>query len=222
MVAWHRSNHRATISRGIVGTERVWVGANMVAIPAGYDDLLERPLYGHLATTRPDGSVQVSPMWFDWDGELLRFAHTTKRQKYHNVQTHPQVAMSISDPDNPYRYLEVRGEVARIEPDRAGELLPAYRQPLQRRRTSPPTPRPGTRLPPTPRTGWSSWCARPDSASINTPRSSNDNTKHRPWPVRRIYDGPTQQLHRPRNGGRKPRAGPGNRAARLRHAMVFW
>ena len=42
----------------------------MVAVPAGYDDLLERPLYGHLATTRPDGSVQVSPMWFDWDGEL--------------------------------------------------------------------------------------------------------------------------------------------------------
>ena len=46
----------------------------MVAVPAGYADLLERPLYGHLATTRPDGSVQVCPMWFDWDGELLRFA----------------------------------------------------------------------------------------------------------------------------------------------------
>jgi PPOX class probable F420-dependent enzyme len=81
----------------------------MVAVPAGYDDLLERPLYGHLATTRPDGSVQVSPMWFDWDGELLRFAHTTKRQKYRNVQRNPRVAMSISDPDNPYRYLELRG-----------------------------------------------------------------------------------------------------------------
>ena len=91
----------------------------MVAVPAGYADLLERPLYGHLATTRPDGSVQVSPMWFDWDGELLRFAHTTKRQKYRNVQRNPRVAMSISDPDNPYRYLEVRGDVKRIEPDPA-------------------------------------------------------------------------------------------------------
>ena len=86
----------------------------MVAIPTGYNDLLERPLYGHLATTRPDGAVQVSPMWFDWDGELLRFAHTTKRQKYRNVQSSPRVAMSISDPDNPYRYLEVRGDVERI------------------------------------------------------------------------------------------------------------
>src|ERR1700722_12447473 len=63
----------------------------MVAVPAGYDDLLERPLYGHLATTRPDGAVQVSPMWFDWDGELLRFAHTTKRQKYRNVQRNPRL-----------------------------------------------------------------------------------------------------------------------------------
>ena len=62
----------------------------MVAVPAGYHDLLERPLYGHLATTRPDGAVQVSPMWFDWDGELLRFAHTTKRQKYRNVQRNPR------------------------------------------------------------------------------------------------------------------------------------
>jgi PPOX class probable F420-dependent enzyme len=95
----------------------------MVAVPAGYDDLLERPLYGHLATTRPDGSVQVSPMWFDWDGELLRFAHTSKRQKYRNVQSNPRVAMSISDPDDPYRYLEVRGDVERIEPDPAASFL---------------------------------------------------------------------------------------------------
>jgi PPOX class probable F420-dependent enzyme len=95
----------------------------MVAVPAGYDDLLERPLYGHLATTRPDGSVQVSPMWFDWDGELLRFAHTTKRQKYRNVQRNPRVAISISDPDNPYRYLEVRGDVERIEPDPAASFF---------------------------------------------------------------------------------------------------
>ena len=95
----------------------------MVAVPVGYDDLLERPLYGHLATTRPDGSVQVSPMWFDWDGELLRFAHTTKRQKYRNVQRNPRVAMSISDPDNPYRYLEVRGDVERIEPDPAASFF---------------------------------------------------------------------------------------------------
>lgn len=89
----------------------------MVAIPAGYEDLLERPLYGHLATTRPDGTVQVNPMWFDWDGERLLFTHTTKRQKYRNITAHPEVAMSIADPDNPYKYLEVRGVVDEISPD---------------------------------------------------------------------------------------------------------
>src|SRR5258707_10931570 len=143
MVAWHRSNHRAslstssapavkrlssetrcsTISPESLAQNKTLIGANMVVVPAGYGDLLERPLYGHLATTRPDGSVQVSPMWFDWDGELLRFAHTTNRQKYRNVQSNPRVAMSISDPDNPYRYLEVRGDVERIEPDPAASFL---------------------------------------------------------------------------------------------------
>ena len=92
----------------------------MVAIPQGYETLLERPLYGHLATTRPGGNAQVNPMWFDWDGELLRFTHTTKRQKYRNVTANPNVAMSISDPDNPYRYLEVRGVVEEIVPDPTG------------------------------------------------------------------------------------------------------
>jgi PPOX class probable F420-dependent enzyme len=93
---------------------------DMVAIPESYTDLLERPLYAHLATLRPDGTVQVNPMWFDWDGERLRFTHTTKRQKYRNILAHPQVAVSIADPDNPYHYLEVRGDVDQIEPDPTG------------------------------------------------------------------------------------------------------
>jgi PPOX class probable F420-dependent enzyme len=92
----------------------------MVAIPAGYEDLLTRPLYGHLATTRPDGDPQVNPMWFDWDGQLLRFTHTTKRQKYRNIAANPHIAMSIVDPDMPYKYLEVRGVVEEIVPDPTG------------------------------------------------------------------------------------------------------
>lgn len=89
----------------------------MVAIPEDLQDLLTRPLYGHLATTRPDGTVQVNPMWFEWDGEVLRFTHTDQRQKYRNVKHNPAVAMSIIDPDNPYRYLEVRGVVEDIVAD---------------------------------------------------------------------------------------------------------
>lgn len=92
----------------------------MVDIPEAYESQLERPLYGHLATMRPDGGLQVNPMGFDWDGEVLRFTYTAKRQKYRNVRANPHVAMSISDPDNPLRYLEVRGVVEEIVPDPTG------------------------------------------------------------------------------------------------------
>jgi PPOX class probable F420-dependent enzyme len=88
-------------------------------LPEGFRDLLERPLFAHLATVRPDGSPQTSVMWFDWDGHVLRFTHTKSRQKFANIQAEPRVAVSIVDPDNSYRYLEVRGRVENIEDDDA-------------------------------------------------------------------------------------------------------
>ncbi|MDR2279968.1 MAG: PPOX class F420-dependent oxidoreductase [Gordonia sp. (in: high G+C Gram-positive bacteria)] len=92
----------------------------MTVIPESHRDLLERPLYAHLATIRPDGRPQVNPMWFSWDGEHLLFTNTTTRQKYKNVTAHPEVAISVNDPDQPYRYLEVRGVVERIDGDSDG------------------------------------------------------------------------------------------------------
>jgi PPOX class probable F420-dependent enzyme len=92
----------------------------MSIIPENLVYLLERPLFGHLATIRPDDTAQVNPMWFAWDGEFVKFTNTTARQKYRNVQRNPAVAMSITDPDNQYRYLEVRGVVDHIEPDPTG------------------------------------------------------------------------------------------------------
>jgi PPOX class probable F420-dependent enzyme len=80
-------------------------------------DLLERPLFAHLATVRPDGAPQSNVMWFVWDGEHVRFTHTSARQKYKNIAHEPRVAFSILDPDNPYRFVEVRGVVVSIEPD---------------------------------------------------------------------------------------------------------
>jgi PPOX class probable F420-dependent enzyme len=92
-------------------------------IPDEYADLLTRPLFGHLATIRPDGTPQANPMWFSWDGEYLRFTNTTTRQKYRNVTAEPRIAMSVNDPDKPYRYLEVRGTVERIDPDPGAEFF---------------------------------------------------------------------------------------------------
>jgi len=85
--------------------------------PASHAHLLEQPLIAHLGTVRPDGSPQVSEMWFDWDGQVARFTHTTKRQKFKNFEHEPRVAFSIADPDDPYTFLEVRGAVESIEPD---------------------------------------------------------------------------------------------------------
>ena len=103
-------------------------------VPDTYVDLLERPLFGHLGTTRPDGYPQVNVMWFGWDGEFLRFTHIPQRQKYRNLQINPRISMSVADPDDGYRYLEVRGVLERIEDDPGGkfymELSARYGHPM--------------------------------------------------------------------------------------------
>ena len=93
------------------------VGMASSELPESYRDLLERPLFAHLATVRPDGSPQSSVMWFDWDGSRLRLTHTKTRQKFANLAAEPRVALSIADPDDQYRYLEVRGRVEKVEDD---------------------------------------------------------------------------------------------------------
>jgi PPOX class probable F420-dependent enzyme len=90
-----------------------------VNVPESHRDLLDRPLFAHLATVRPDGSPQSNVMWFAWDGSHLRMTHTKPRQKYRNFANQPRVALSIADPEDQYRFLEVRGVVEKIEDDDA-------------------------------------------------------------------------------------------------------
>lgn len=89
-------------------------------IPGDYAALLERPNYGHLGTIRPDNTVQVNPMWFEYDGEHVRFTHTAKRAKFRNLQHNSAMSLSVIDPDNPFRYLELRGKLVDVEPDPTG------------------------------------------------------------------------------------------------------
>jgi len=89
----------------------------MRTLPETHADLLARPLFAHLATVRPDGAPQSSVMWYDWDGSRIRMTHTKTRQKFRNIQREPRVALSIADPQDGYRYLEIRGVVERIEDD---------------------------------------------------------------------------------------------------------
>jgi PPOX class probable F420-dependent enzyme len=89
-------------------------------IPEGYARLLEQPFYGALGTIRPDDTVQVSPMWFLYDGDTIRFTHTTTRAKYRNLQSNPSMSLAVFDPQNEYHYLEVRGRLLEVIPDPTG------------------------------------------------------------------------------------------------------
>lgn len=96
-----------------------------VGIPEGYRDLMETTALVHVATIGPDGGPQNNPVWFDWDGEHVLFSQTKARQKYRNLGRDPRIALSMVDPENPYRYLEIRGEVARVEEDPDNEFINA-------------------------------------------------------------------------------------------------
>ncbi len=89
-------------------------------IPEEYLDLVRRPIFAALGTIRPDDTVQVNAMWFEFDGEFVRFTHTNKRAKFRNLQRNPSMSLLITDPEQPERYLELRGQLAEVEHDPTG------------------------------------------------------------------------------------------------------
>lgn len=89
----------------------------MAVIPEDYLDLLQSKSFAHVATIGPKGEPQSNPVWFDWDGKYIYFSQTKTRNKYRNLQKEPRIALSLLDPNNPYRYLEIRGKVVRIDED---------------------------------------------------------------------------------------------------------
>lgn len=87
----------------------------MSAIPSSYLDLLEqKKAFANLATLMPDGSPQVTPVWFDYKDGLIRVNSARGRVKSRNMKEGAPVALAIMDPDNPYRYIQVRGRVRRV------------------------------------------------------------------------------------------------------------
>lgn len=87
----------------------------MSEIPASHLDLLQqKKAFASLATVNPDGTPQVTPVWFDYDGGALRVNTAKGRVKARNMREGAHVALSIMDPDNPYRYVQVRGRVRRV------------------------------------------------------------------------------------------------------------
>jgi PPOX class probable F420-dependent enzyme len=87
----------------------------MAVVPEKYLDLLQqKKAFASLATTMPDGSPQVTPVWFDYKDGRVRVNTAQGRVKARNMKEGAPVALAIVDPDNPYRYLQLRGRVERV------------------------------------------------------------------------------------------------------------
>ena len=85
-------------------------------IPASHADLLalDKPAFAQLATVNTDGSPQVTPVWVDYDGTHVIVNTAKGRKKANNLERNPRVALAISDPANPYRYIGIQGRVVEM------------------------------------------------------------------------------------------------------------
>ena len=83
-------------------------------IPDNFRELFHKKAFAHLATMMNDGTPQVTPVWCDFDGTHVRINTARGRVKDRNLKANPRVALSAQDPDNPYRYVQVRGRVSEM------------------------------------------------------------------------------------------------------------
>lgn len=97
----------------------------MQIIPASHHDLLtdEKKAFVYLATSMKDGSPQVTPVWFNTEGDFILINSAEGRLKDKNMRARPQVALVIADPENPYRYLQIRGRVVEYTLEGAAEHI---------------------------------------------------------------------------------------------------
>jgi PPOX class probable F420-dependent enzyme len=86
-----------------------------VPIPDSHRSLLDEPIIGVLTTLMPDGQPQSSLVWCDYDGTHVRICTTSERQKGENMRADPRVSLLVIDPDDPGRWIEIRGEVTITE-----------------------------------------------------------------------------------------------------------
>lgn len=92
-------------------------------IPETYTDLLTGPVYVQLATHMADGSIQVHPVWCGYDGTHVLVNSAKGRVKDRNMRANPNVTVLAIDPENPFRWLEVRGKVVDISEEGADEHI---------------------------------------------------------------------------------------------------
>ena len=94
-----------------------------VPVPDSHKDLFQKPAFGSFTTLMPDGSPQTTPVWVDFQDGKVIVNTALGRQKDKNVRRDPRVAITLMDPENPYRYLEVRGKVEEITQEGATQHI---------------------------------------------------------------------------------------------------
>jgi PPOX class probable F420-dependent enzyme len=115
------ANPKNTGCRGIDSPDAAFHGGSgstrireMATIPDSYLDLLQqKKAFANLATVMADGSPQVTPVWFDYVDGVIRVNTAKGRVKSRTLKPGAPVALAIMDPDNPYRYVQIRGQVRR-------------------------------------------------------------------------------------------------------------
>lgn len=83
----------------------------MISIPSSHADLLDRPIVVTLVTVMPDGQPQATPIWIDVLDGKLRVNTAAGRQKDKNLREREMATVLVVDPENPYRWMEIRGRV---------------------------------------------------------------------------------------------------------------
>lgn len=83
-------------------------------VPEEHLDLFDKPSIATFASILPDGQPHVTPVWVDYDGEHDLVVTRKETRKYRNARRDPRVTVTVIDPDDPYRYVEVRGTVLRL------------------------------------------------------------------------------------------------------------
>jgi PPOX class probable F420-dependent enzyme len=95
----------------------------MASIPEKFVDLFHKKAFASLGTVMPDGQPQVTPVWIDYDGHYVLVNSARGRKKDENMRRDPRVSVAIIDPDNPYRYVEIRGRVAEVTEQGAAQHI---------------------------------------------------------------------------------------------------
>lgn len=130
-----RNTHRPAELRDVTPRWRQWVSSLRAGRPVGclsvapetleapsnFHDLLRAPNTAVLSTVLPDGSLQGSPVWYWFDGVLVHVSTLASRQKYRNLRRDPRLALTVFDPAQPLRYIEIRG-TAELHDDPDGEM----------------------------------------------------------------------------------------------------